>query len=136
MSKPNEITATRRGCSSNNFSAPHAVGQPGQSGALLRQLAGCPAGVCKLQENVSVQNAHRRRCRRLPPGYHSVAEVAEDIAHSPPSTVYAAIKTGRLKAASWRGQIIVATEDARDYGSIKPLRPVVADTAAAEANHD
>jgi hypothetical protein len=133
MSKSNEITATRRGCSSNNFSAPHAVGQPGQSGALLRQLAGCPAGVCKLQENVSVQNAHRRRCRRLPPGCHSVAEVAEDIAHSPPSTVYAAIKTGRLKAASWRGQIIVATEDARDYGSIKPLQPAAADLV--EARH-
>jgi len=124
MSKSNEIAATRRGCSSNNFSAPHAVGQPGQSGALLRQLAGCPAGVCKLKENLSVETAHRCRRKRLPPGYHAVAEVAENIAHSPPSTIYAAIKAGRLKAASWRGLLVIATEDARDYAAIKPLQRV------------
>src|SRR5437868_186789 len=121
MSKSNETAAARRGCSYDNFSAPHAVGQSGHSGAHLRQLAGCPTGVCELQENVSVETAHRRR-RRLPPGYHAVAEVAENIAHSPPSTIYAAIKSGRLRAASWRGLLVIATADARDYAAIKPLQ--------------
>ena len=123
MSKPNETAAARRVCSYDNFSASHAVGQSGHSGAHLRQLAGCPTGVCELQENVSVETAHRRR-RRLPPGYHAVAEVAENIAHSPPSTIYAAIKAGRLKAASWRGLLVIATEDAQDYAAIKPLQRV------------
>src|SRR3984893_4641958 len=98
MSKYNETAAERRGCSSENLSAPHAVGDPGHSGALLRHLAGCTPGVCEFNKNVSVETAHRRRCRRLPPGCHSVAEVAESIAHSPPSTLYAAIKAGRLRA--------------------------------------
>ena len=119
MSKSNETAAARRVCSYDNFSAPYAVRQSGHSGAHLRQLAGCPAGVCKLKENVS---AHRCRRRRLPPGYHAVAEVAENIAHSPPSTIYAAIKSGRLRAASWRGLLVIATEDARDYAAIKPLQ--------------
>src|SRR5690242_7523090 len=109
MSKPNEITATRRGCSSNNFSAPHAVGQPGQSGALLRQLAGCPAGVSMVPESITEARRPRRH-KRLPPGYLVVSEVAE-ITHSPPSSIYAAIKSGRLKASSWKGQIIVAAKD-------------------------
>ena len=133
MSKYNKTAAERRGCSSENLSAPHAVGQPGQSRALLRHLAGCPAGVCELKKNVSVETARRRRCRRLPPGYHSVAEVAESIAHSPPSTLYAAIKAGRLRAASWRGKIIIAAQDARDYSAIKPLQAPTTDLA--EARH-
>ena len=128
MSNINKTAATRRDCSFDNFSTPHAVGQSGDSGAHLRQLAGRPAGVCKnLKDNISVETARRRRYRRLPPGYHSVAQVAENIAHSPPSTIYAAIKTGRLKAASWRGLLVVATEDARDYAAIKPLEPVEGD---------
>jgi hypothetical protein len=83
-----------------------------------------------LKENVSVETARRRRCRRLPAGYHTVAEVAEDIAHSPPSTVYAAIKAGRLRAASWRGKIIIAAQDARDYAAIKPLCVAATDMEA------
>ena len=78
------------------------------------------------------KNAQRPRRKRLPPGYLVASEVAE-ITHSPPSSIYAAIKSGRLKAASWKGQIIVAAEDARDYGSIKPLRPATADLK--EARH-
>ena len=124
MSKSNETAAARRVCSYDNFSAPYAVRQSGHSGAHLRQLAGCPAGVCKLKENVFVETAHRCRRRRLPPGYHAVAEVAENIAHSPPSTIYAAIKSGRLRAASWRGLLVIATEDAHDYAAIKPLQRV------------
>src|SRR3977135_3461985 len=123
MSIPNQNAAVRRGCSYKNFSAPHAVGQSGHSGAHLRQLASCPAGVCKLKENMSVETAHRRR-RRLPPGYHAVAEVAENIAHSPPSTIYAAIKSGRLRAASWRGLLVIATEEAHTNAAIKPLQRV------------
>ena len=47
-----------------------------------------------------------------------------NIAHSPPSTIYAAIKSGRLRAASWRGLLVIATEDAHDYAAIKPLQRV------------
>ena len=78
------------------------------------------------------KTARPRHRKRLPAGYLVASEVAE-ITHSPPSSIYAAIKSGRLKAASWKGQIIVATEDARDYGSIKPLRP--AEANAQEARH-
>jgi hypothetical protein len=81
----------------------------------------------------SITEARRpRRRKRLPPGYLVVSEVAE-ITHSPPSTIYAAIAGNRLRAARWKNQIIVATEDARDYGSIKPLRQATAD--ATEARH-
>lgn len=78
------------------------------------------------------ETARRPRRKRLPPGYLVASEVAE-ITHSPPSSIYAAIKSGRLKAASWKGQIIVATEDALDYSAVKPLQPAPADMV--EARH-
>ena len=73
----------------------------------------------------------RTRRKRLPPGYLVASEVAA-ITHSPPSSIYAAIKSGRLKASSWKGQIIVASKDARDYAAIKPLHHGAID---AEARH-
>jgi hypothetical protein len=74
------------------------------------------------------ETARPRRRKRLPAGYLVASEVAE-ITHSPPSSIYAAIKAGRLKAASWKGQIIVAVKDAHDYSAIKPLRPANMDAA-------
>src|SRR5438270_3276502 len=122
MSKSNETAAARRVCSYDNLSAPHAVGQSGHSGAHLRQLASCPAGVFTLLQNITETERPRRR-KHSPRGYVVVSEVAE-MTHSPPSSIYAAIKSGRLRAASWRGLLVIATEDARDYAAIKPLKPV------------
>jgi hypothetical protein len=130
MSKFNEASVTRCGCSSKHVSAPHAVGQPGHSGALLRQLAGRPAGVSTLPESIT-ETARPRRRKHLPQGYLVASQVAE-ITRSPPSSIYAAIKSGRLRAARWKNQIVVAVEDAQDYASVKPLHPGAID---AEARH-
>jgi hypothetical protein len=130
MSKFNETSVTRCGCSSKHVSAPHAVGQPGHSGALLRQLAGRPAGVSTLPESIT-ETARPRRRKHLPQGYLVASQVAE-ITRSPPSSIYAAIKSGRLRAARWKNQIVVAVEDAQDYASVKPLHPGAID---AEARH-
>jgi len=78
------------------------------------------------------KTARPRHRKRLPAGYLVASEVAE-ITHSPPSSIYAAIKSGRLKAASWKGQIIVAAEDALDYSAVKPLQLAAADLV--EARH-
>jgi hypothetical protein len=98
MSHYNETSVTRCGCSSKHVSAPHAVGQPGHSGALLRQLAGRPAGVSTLPESIT-ETARPRRRKHLPQGYLVASQVAE-ITRSPPSSIYAAIKSGRLASGA------------------------------------
>ena len=67
------------------------------------------------------RNAARpRRRKRPPPGFLSVADVAE-LSHAAPSTVYHWIATGALGACKWRGVTIVDEQTAREFLAIKPL---------------
>jgi hypothetical protein len=86
--------------------------------------------VSTLPESIT-ETARPRRRKHLPQGYLVASQVAE-ITRSPPSSIYAAIKSGRLRAARWKNQIVVAVEDAQDYASVKPLHPGAID---AEARH-
>jgi hypothetical protein len=68
------------------------------------------------------RRVQRQRRKRPPIGYITVAQLA-DRAAAAPSTIYAAVNSGRIKACRWRGLTIVADEVAEDFLAVRPLRP-------------
>jgi hypothetical protein len=63
----------------------------------------------------------RRRPRPLAPeGFHTVAALASS-GDPCKSTLYRAIETGQLPAHTWRGQLVVADHDYREFFAVKPL---------------
>ena len=150
MNNPCKTIAACCGDSYDNFSVLHTLlQQPCQCEALVRRhlARSCLAErYVLLEKNVSHTadngghlNAgsdvpQRRRKKRTPSGYYGVSQVAE-ISDSPLSSVYAAIHAGRLKAASWRGLLIVSAKDAEEYAALKPL-PAAGIPETEEAGHE
>ena len=92
-------------------------------------------GAHRTPEVASRKTRSRRRRRHAPNGYISIRQLAEQ-ADAALSSAYSWVETGKLPASRWRGIIVVAERDVAEFLSLKPLRSVVADTAAGEANHD
>ena len=76
----------------------------------------------------------RRRRKRPPPGFITVADLAER-SGAAPSTAYHWLETGALAAYRWRGIFVVAERDVEEFIAVQPLRRSVADAEAAEVRH-
>lgn len=64
----------------------------------------------------------RRRARRVPAGFLSVAQI---VARGPinGTAVYQAIKRGDLRASRWCGKFVIAEADLHDFLTPKPFAP-------------
>ena len=76
----------------------------------------------------------RRRRKRPPPGFITVADLAER-SGAAPSTAYHWLETGVLASYRWRGIFVVAERDAEEFVAVRPWRRPVADAEAAEVGH-
>ena len=86
-------------------------------------------------EVTTPQNKPRRRARRAPAGFHTVAALAA--AGDPPrSSLYRYIKTGLLPAHRWRGQYVVAHADYQNLLAVTPTPVAVDDADGKLRRHD
>jgi hypothetical protein len=74
----------------------------------------------------------RRRLKRLPPGYRSIAELAA-LTQRARSGLYADVARGRLRVCRWRGQLVVAEADFTEWFTPVPLGPAPSGNAGAVA---
>jgi hypothetical protein len=104
----------------------------------LNQTSLAPAedgGAHRSVKAASQTSRPRRRRRRLPDGFVTIRQLAEQ-ADAGLSTAYLWVETGKLAASRWRGVLVVDERDVADFLSVKPLRSLVGDAAEAKVNHD
>jgi hypothetical protein len=103
----------------------------------LKQTSLAPAndgGAHRGLKAASQTNRPRRRRRRLPDGFVTIRQLAEQ-ADAGLSTAYLWVETGKLAASRWRGVLVVDERDVADFLAVKPLRPVAANSTDAETSN-